>query len=181
MIDNQPVFRTQYDVHARVYTDPGSRTKPHYQSRFNSRGNLELIEDGVVDLYADIQSHADSVDIHLILDRFANGEKDILSQVQGFYADFSQMPSTMQEVLNSIIAGEAAFDRLPVQVKDRFGHSFQRWMMEMDTPDFARKMGFTPADEAAIADIVADAKAKRAAEVVPAVGESSKEVSKDDA
>lgn len=166
-------FRTQFDDHPRVYQDPGAPTKPHYQSRINVRGNLELVVDGVVDLYADIQSHADSVDIHLILERFTAGETDILSKVQGFYADFADMPSTMQEVLNSIIAGEAAFDRLPVEIKDRFGHSFQRWMMEMDSPDFAAKMGYTPEQEAAIADIVADSRAKKAVVVQPAVGDAT--------
>lgn len=135
-------FRTQFQPHSRVYMSSGSRRKVHYQSRLDSRGNLVLLEDGFVDLYQEIQSHADSCDIHLILERFAAGDKDVLSQVQGFYQDFSQTPSTYQEILNAVIAGEETFNSLPVDIKDKFGHSFQRWLIEMDSPDFAQKMGF---------------------------------------
>lgn len=137
------MFKTQFNPHPRFHCAGGSRTRVHYQSRFDSRGNLVLMEDGVINDYEAIQSHADSVDIHKILDRFAAGDVDVLSKVQGFYADFADTPSTYQEILNAVIAGEQTFNSLPVEVKDKFGHSFQRWMMSMGTPEFYAAMDVT--------------------------------------
>lgn len=135
-------FRTKYSSHTRVNCHPGSREVIVFTPKFDAKGNYDLVPAGKKNLYAEIQSHADSCDIHLIMERFASGEVDVLSKVQGFYADFADMPSTYQEILNAVIAGEQTFNSLPVEIKDKFGHSFQRWLIEMEAPDFAEKMGF---------------------------------------
>lgn len=139
-------FRTQYQPHARVFHHPGKRMKVKYTPVYDERGNLDLQPVGEEDLYDYIQSHAESCDIHVILDRFASGEKDVLSQVQGFYADFADMPSTYQEVLNAVIAGENAFNTLPAEVKARFGHNFASWLIAMESPDFLERSGFLQPD-----------------------------------
>lgn len=136
------VFKTQYDDHSRVHLNPGERIKKLYSASYTARGVLQLKESGEEDLYGYIQSHRDSVDIHVLVERFNAGEEDVLSRFQGFYADASQMPSTYAEVLNSVIAGENAFASLPVEIKQRFGNSFSRWLTSMEEPDFAEKMGF---------------------------------------
>lgn len=134
-------FKTKFDSHARVYQHPGSPVKTVYSSRYDRNGTLELFEDGQEDLYGYIQSHAESVDIHVLLKRFVNGETDVLSRAQGFYADASDMPKTYAEILNSVIAGEQAFNSLPAEVKQRFGNSFSQWMTSFEDPDFLQKMG----------------------------------------
>lgn len=134
-------FRTKYDSHARVFQDPGNPVKTVYSSRYTPDGTLELFVDGKEDLYGYIQSHAESVDIHVLLKRFVNGEEDVLSRAQGFYMDASDMPKTYAEVLNSVIAGEQAFDSLPAEVKQRFGNSFSQWMTSFEDSDFLEKMG----------------------------------------
>ncbi|UPW40978.1 internal scaffolding protein [Sigmofec virus UA08Rod_5898] len=138
------IFKTQYDERGPVYQDPGSRVKIVYTPKYDSNGVLDLVATGQEDLYSYIQSHKDSTDIHYLLDRFVNGETDVLSRIQGFYGDFSDMPKTYAEVLNSVIAGEEAFARLPVEVKQRFDNSFAVWLAAMDSPDFSRRMGFVP-------------------------------------
>lgn len=135
-------FKTKFDFHARVFQNPGNPIKELYSPRYDDHGNLDLQVTGEEDLYAYIQSHKESCDIHLILERFASGEEDVLSRAQGFYADMSGMPKTYMEVLNSVIAGEHAFDSLPAEIKRKFDNSFAVWMSQMDQPDFADKMGF---------------------------------------
>lgn len=134
-------FKTKFDPHARVYQHPGNPIKTVYSSRYDRNGVLELFEDGEENLYDYIQSHAESVDIHVLLKRFVNGEQDVLSRAQGFYMDASDMPKTYAEILNSVIAGEQAFDSLPAEVKQRFGNSFSQWMTSFEDPDFLEKMG----------------------------------------
>lgn len=139
-------FNTQYDRRVPVYQEPGSREKIVYSPRYSDTGVLDLVVTGKENLYEYIQSHAQSVDIHYLLDRFVNGETDVLQRMQGFYGDVTSMPKTYAEVLNSVIAGEEAFARLPVDIKQKFDNSFAVWLTAMDSPDFADKMGFKPAD-----------------------------------
>lgn len=138
-------FATQFDSHPRIYCNPGNPIKDVYEARYDKDGVLDLHVSGQEDLYGYIQSHADSVDIHVLLERFVNGETDVLSRAQGFYMDASDLPKTYSEVLNSVIAGEQAFNSLPAEVKQRFGNSFSQWMSSFDSPDFAVKMGFVSA------------------------------------
>nr|CDL65858.1 unnamed protein product [uncultured bacterium] len=145
-------FKTQFHSHARVFQRPGDPIKVVYSPRYDENGVLDLQPTGEENLYDFIQSHAQSTDIHVILDRFASGETDVLSQIQGFYADASDMPKTYAEVLNAVIAGEQTFDRLPVEIKQKFGNSFSTWLSSMDNPDFAERMGFPKPAEPGMTD-----------------------------
>ncbi|UPW41957.1 internal scaffolding protein [Dipodfec virus RodF1_56] len=137
-------FRTQYSDRTPVYQEPGSRERLVYSPRYDSAGVLDLEVTGKENLYEYIQSHKESTDIHVLLDRFANGETDVLQRMQGFYGDVTSMPKTYAEVLNAVIVGEETFARLPVDVKQRFDNSFAVWLASMDSPDFSRRMGIEP-------------------------------------
>lgn len=135
------MFRTQFDSHDRVHLNPGDRVKDVYSPFFDDRGVLSLEVSGQENLYQYIQSFKESTDIHVLLKRFVNGEADALSQAQGFYMDASDMPKTYMEVLNSVIAGENAFNSLPAEVKRQFNNSFSEWLASFESPDFLSKMG----------------------------------------
>lgn len=139
------MFKTAFDSHSRVYQKPGSSVHVLYSSKVDEDGNIQLVESGVEDIYDSIQSHKDSCDIHVLLKRFANGEVDVLSRVQGSYGDFTSFPSTYAELLNSMIAGQSYFESLPVEVRAKFDHSFERFMASMDNmPEFLEKLGVSP-------------------------------------
>lgn len=144
-----PKFRTQYDVRTPVYQEPGNPEKLVYSPRYSDTGVLDLVVTGKENIYDYIQSHKESTDIHVLLERFANGEEDVLSRMQGFYGDVTSMPKTYAEVLNAVIAGEETFARLPVEVKQRFDNSFAVWLSSMDSPDFSERMGIAPIDQMA--------------------------------
>lgn len=133
-------FKTQYDEHPRVFADSGSPVKVVYQANYDGSGILRVNAVGEEDLYGYIQSHKDSVDIHVILKRFAAGEVDVLSQMQGFYADVADMPSTYAEILNAVLEGERVFAGLPIEVKNEFGNSFAQWLAAMDQDNFQERM-----------------------------------------
>lgn len=136
-------FATQFQPHRRVYQVPGSGERTLYTSRVADDGTIELIESGKDNLYASIQSHKDSCDIHVLLARYQNGDSDALSRVQGAYGDFTQMPSTYAELLNAVIAGENMFNSLPVEVRAKFDHSLEKFMVAMDDmPDFLERLGY---------------------------------------
>lgn len=135
------MFRTQFDQHEHVYQNIGNRFKIVYSPTFDSRGVMTLEESGRDDLYSFIQSHAASCDIHVILDRYVNGDVNVLSKVQGVYADLTQFPKTYADVLNQVIAGEKAFNALDVDTKIKFNNSFSEFMASIGSDKFNEIFG----------------------------------------
>lgn len=134
------VFRTQYD-RVRVYAVPGSAIRVLYSPEYDESGRLQLVETGSDSLYDYIQSFADSVDIHVLLKRFVNGETDVFSKVQGAYGDFTMAPKTYAEALQAVIDAEHVFGQLPVDVRGKFGHSLGEFVRTLGTPEFFERLG----------------------------------------
>lgn len=138
------MFDTQFDARPRFIQNAGNPIHQLYKGQVDEDGVIRLVEAGVVNLYDEIQSHKDSCDINVLLKRYSNGEADILSQVQGVFADAVGMPKTYAELLNSVLQGEEMFNRLPVETKEKFGFSFSQFMASMDNLDeFYKKLGVT--------------------------------------
>lgn len=146
-----PKFLTQYDTHERFVQPSGSGVKQLYSPTFDKRGVMSLEPSGEEDLYGYIQSHADSCDIHVILKRFEQGDLSVMQRVQGVYGDFTQMPKTFAEALNTLIAAEQYFDSLPVDVRAKFGHNFSQFIASMDSTSFAADIGLELPDPSAVA------------------------------
>lgn len=143
-------FNTQFDARQRISTNPGNPIKQLYAGSYNALGQVELKEDGTEDLYAYIQSFAESTDIHAILRRFENGEVDVLEKVQGFYGDVTEMPKTYAEALQRIADSEKVFNSLPVEVRAKFGHSFSQFLAASNDADFLDRLGVKPDEQTAI-------------------------------
>lgn len=124
------MFKTQFDSHERVHANPGSPVRILYSPKFDEKGVMSLVESGKENLYEFIQSHKESCDIHVILERFARGDVSALERVQGTYGDFSNMPRTYADMLNLVHSAEDAFSNLPVEERAKYGHSFERWLTE---------------------------------------------------
>lgn len=135
------LLKTQFDARDRIISNPGNPIKQLYAGSYNERGQVELKEDGTEDLYAYIQSFADSTDIHSILRRFENGEVDVLEKVQGFYGDITEMPHTYAEALQRIADSERVFMSLPVDVRAKFNHSFSEFLSASQDADFLDRIG----------------------------------------
>ena len=138
------MFRTKYSERLVVVSEPGSPMKEDVVATLDKDGFIQLEVVGEFSLYDEIQSHADSCDINLLYKRYVQGETDVLARVQGMYGDFTAMPKTYADMLNSVMAGERFFDALPIDVKNQFGNNFSHWMATLETDDWYRKMGYTP-------------------------------------
>lgn len=135
------MFRTQYSPHDRVQCNHGSREHVRYGGHYDENGRVVLDEIGRVNLYDEIQSHAESADIHVLLERYKRGDVDALSQAQGFYGDVLDFPKTYAEALNHMNEMERQFMSLPVEVRAKFGYSFSEFLASADQPDFLEKIG----------------------------------------
>lgn len=140
-------WKSQFDNHGRIHSNHGERDHKLYGAVYDEVGRIQLEEKGTESLYDYIQSFADSVDIHVILKRFTNGETDVLSRVQGFYGDFTGLPADYAQMLNTVQQGEEMFKSLPVEVRAKFGHSFNEFMTSLCDGSLMEKMGYpSPAE-----------------------------------
>lgn len=137
------MFRTQYD-RQRVTCQPGSRIHKSYGGHYDEKGRIVLEETGQVNLYDEIQSYKDSVDIHVLMKRYQNGDVEALSQRQGFFGDVLDFPTTYAEALNHMNEMERQFMALPLEVREKFGYSFSEFLASSDQPDFLEKLGIKP-------------------------------------
>lgn len=140
------MFETRYRDHRHVESNSGDPVKILYSPVFDRNGVMHLEESGRENLYDFIQSHRDSVDLHKILERFASGDVTALRQREGVYGDFTEMPKTYADLLNTVINGERTFDSLPREVREKFGNSFHQWLAQAGTPDWLVAMGLVSAE-----------------------------------
>ena len=59
------------------------------------------------------------------------------------YADISNIPENIIEMINIINANREKFDALPAKVKELFGNSYERWAAAAGTDEWLQKMGLT--------------------------------------
>lgn len=137
-------WRTQYARDSsEYYTCAGNSVRPVYSSKVNDSGILELQMVGEEDTYPLIQSFKDSCSINYLLAKYANGDVNALSKVQGVYGDFTELPKSFAEVLQRVIDGENFFNSLPLDVRQQFGNDFRRWFAEAGTDSWLASMGIT--------------------------------------
>lgn len=147
------MFRTAAQAiedHPRVNINPGDPDKVLYSPSFDSSGHMELKEAGKESLYQFIQSHKESTDIRVILARFTAGDVTALAKRQMFYADLTEFPSTYADVVNTMHGAEDYFTHLPVEVRAKFGHDFNKFLASLDNPQTLIDLGFvSPSQESA--------------------------------
>lgn len=126
----------------RLFCDRGSRVVTTFSPVFDQRGIWHLEETGKENRYLDIQSHADSCDINVIMARYRNGETDVLSRVQGFFGDVTELPTNYIDVMNAKIKAEKLFNGLSPEVKEKYGNSVDMFMAALGTKEGLEAIGF---------------------------------------
>lgn len=128
-------FKTIYDkIYNKsdedcIYSNVGSRFHDTFSLKIDKDGKKVLSKKGTIDVYQEIQSHADSVDIHKIIDRFNNGDLSVLDNGSGYYCDITQMPKTYAEMIQRMQDAEVYFKTLPVEVRAKFNHDVNQFIM----------------------------------------------------
>lgn len=128
-------FRTQFDRKSVPYPVTTSIVTD-YQLSLAPDGKEILIAVGEHDIYPEIQSHAKSVDINEIVLRHQRGDIDVLAQRAGMYGDFTNLPTSYAELYQNVLDAQAYFDSLPLEVRQKFDHSFSKFFTSIGTSEF---------------------------------------------
>lgn len=129
------------DDHQRFYCSSGDPVKVEYYKTIDDDGHEFLKECGKINLYEEIQSHKDSVDINSILERYAAGDPNALQKRQGMFGDFSDAPTSLVEVIQYVNAAERVFMDLPVAVREQFDNSLGVWLAQYGNERWLSIMG----------------------------------------
>lgn len=131
------VFRSFYGNRGeRFLSSSGSSVVPEYQLSIDDKGVRSLKVVGQKDLYAEIQSHKESCDVHSILKRFANGDASVLNQKLGYFADATTFPKSYAEMYQRVVDGESFFNGLPIEIRKEFNFNPVEFFSQMGTDSF---------------------------------------------
>lgn len=130
-------FRSFYGNRGeRFLSSSGSSVVPEYQLSIDEKGVRSLKVVGQKDLYAEIQSHKDSCDVHNILKRYVNGDASVLNQRLGYFADSTMFPKSYAEMYQRVVDGESFFNGLPIEVRKEFNFNPVEFFSQMGTDSF---------------------------------------------
>lgn len=132
------MFRTMYDRAklSVIESVPGDAIKEEYQLRIiDNQETLEPV--GKTDMYEYIQSHADSVDIHKILERCALiDDYSILNKMPAQFMDVTDMPKNLADAYSMIQDAKNMFERMPVDIKDKYDNNFVEFISSIGSEKF---------------------------------------------
>lgn len=131
---------SQLDPGTKPKTESGTRFINTYQEEIGDDGKLCLKKTGQHDVYAEIQEDAEDSKIENILHKAAMGDLNALNQRQLTYADATTMPKDWKEAQNTILKGKDEFYEMPLEVRQLFDNSPEKYISEMGTKEFLEKM-----------------------------------------
>lgn len=117
-------FKNIYSPPDKIYTCSGEKDRPNYRVSPIDGDAYELVEDGKLHSYDDIQSHANEVDFDKIISMFEKtGDETLLQRRAGFFDEAGQLPSDYRELIGQLKRADELFNGLPVEIKSNFGNS----------------------------------------------------------
>lgn len=139
------IFRTFSNERERHYAPIGAHTEMRHRAVMKEDGRRVLVRDKEVAIYDLIQSHKEECEIENIIRRAVEGDYNALNAVKGIYTDITNMPSSIAEAQQYIIAAKEEFDKLPKEIKAKFEYNPEIYVAEMggNTEVWLDKMGYT--------------------------------------
>ena len=94
-------------------------------------GKKELKKTGKTNLYEKIQKSKEETLIYNILDRYQNGDTQVIEKHKGVYGDFTNMPKTLAEAQQILINAEKTFMQLPLEERKKYNHNISEFLAEI--------------------------------------------------
>lgn len=132
---------TSISFNGHYFSNAGDRYQTEYSAHYDDDGRLCLEPNGVTDLYAEIQSHAQECDIHNIINRYQLGDTEAFNRANGFYADVTNLPTSYMELLNKLNDAEAFFASLTPEIKKKFNYSLSEFLAAVDNGSYMDLLG----------------------------------------
>lgn len=136
-------FRTPVSERIRRHTETGQHLEDVLAMRLDEKGNEVFYVAGQHDTYAEIQSYKDEVNIERIIAQCIDtGDMNILNQIKKEYVDLTETPTNLVDAKNKIMKAETDFYKLPLEIREKYGNNFNKYLSEVGTEDWLKTMGF---------------------------------------
>lgn len=130
------MWKTQYNVKGQCNpTESGSAYEWTWKEQYDEKGVLSVVHDKEVNKQEEIQSHAESVDLKVLIARYENGDMSALNQKQPSFADIIEMPNSYADVMNMRAQTKRYFYDLPIQVRAEFNHDFDQFAAQLGSSE----------------------------------------------
>lgn len=124
----------------KFFTCHGTEVHELYASKVCPDGTIRLEPAGKENIQEYINSFAESCDMTYILAELSKGNTSVLERGNAMYGDFTDTPNSLAEALQVMIDGEAAFNKLPLDVRQSFDNNFRNWLFTGGTEEWNQKM-----------------------------------------
>lgn len=132
------VFYSRANRPRTAFAPSSSGFAPVYEERINSDGVMSLVRTGEHNINEFVQTSLEGTKVYNILERFQLGDVSALEKVKGFYADVTQVPTSLLEAHNLMKNISKNFDKLPPDLKAKFGNSADKFIASVENGDFAQ-------------------------------------------
>lgn len=122
----------------------GEKIHTLYSSKVQPDGIIKLIPTSEVNIQEKIQSFLGDCDLNVILARYLNGDVNALNVKPALYGNFTELPKTYAEFLQTAIDAENAFLKLSTDVKQAFDNDYRQWLAQTGSDKWCTLMGIQP-------------------------------------
>lgn len=137
-------FHSYYNRPETVAAPTGTEYDKVRKIIIDDTGHKVLKVVGETNRYQKIQAHKEECLIENILAK-ATIDPTILNQRNGQYFDATEMPKTLAEAQNKILEVKQEFEKLPVEVREKFGHSPERYVQLYGSKEWGEAVGLIQA------------------------------------
>lgn len=117
----------------------GTGTIKEYQEEIK-KGVKGLVFTGLKNVYEMIQMDYEQTKIENILHAALMGDFSSLNARDGSYVDATTMPKNLMDAQNLVLRMKSEFDRMPLEVKEKFNNSADHYVEMMGTKEFKEIM-----------------------------------------
>lgn len=141
-------FRTVTSERIEVFSNPGSPIEEIWAMKLDKDGNEEFYVKGKTNVYEKIQMFKDSCDIEkLLIQVTETGDLSLINKTTPFFMDMEDMPENIFEAHQKILEAQNYFYELPLETREAYGNSFDRFLADFGTENWMKNLGLTKKEE----------------------------------
>ncbi|UPW41184.1 internal scaffolding protein [Sigmofec virus UA08Rod_5306] len=118
----------------------GEKQEPVYEMDVDLYGHKFLVETGKTNIYERIQESLEETKIENIIRRALGGDEEALRVMHGTYTDVTNAPKSLAEMQQLIIKANQDFEKLPIEVREKFNHDPMQFIAEWGSEEWTKKM-----------------------------------------
>lgn len=134
-------FKNRSNFRERQIAPSGSRMANTYEISIDANGHKTLLKTGETNVYVMIQADLEDTKIENILEKARMGDITAFEKSKGYYMDTTEMPKTLAEAQNTIIKMKNEFEKLPLEVREKFDYSPEKFISEFGSAEWSDKLG----------------------------------------